>query len=543
MFSLSIIDDKNPGKIARVEEVQRFSDLSDIILSEHYSPSQFTGTIRCKADFQSADFIALDVDSGSTLEQAIQILNEANKKFLIATTRSHQQKKNGEAADRFRVIMPLAETIANGEYYRLTLKKVAELLPFVDDSCLEEARFFYKSKDVIYESIGGTPIETTATKSNLHKKPRKRAATFLKSGANRGQWHDDLYSTCRELRDCGYTIDETTNLIHSVAIRHGDGKLDKHDTDTIQDAYTREPKPEYSPPQIEAIPTQSITFPTPESQTEAVKAQRAQRLKSIENRLSFISPFFDEAGFFLGQGLTVIGAVSGDGKSTTAANILCRFIETDSTSRRILLITNEETAEAALSRTACGLHGIDYIKYRGKELPAETMNLINNSVDRLNLKVQVIDGDMGDLQTTNLEDIKTILENAKKAPDQWAMVILAYYQTVYSSNNPNLNDHGPILKQLGNYMKSFVKDSSLPLIVFAQLKNADEFSSSVKNRLENDKHLYNHAYNVIEIVKDIDTRTTRFNFDKTRFAEVKDGCLTLRLEGTRFTQVVNPGEF
>ncbi|MEI8378005.1 MAG: DUF5906 domain-containing protein [bacterium] len=126
-------------------------ELSEVINQGHAFCVELTGNNRCEKNFKSADLVVLDFDGGATIEEIKN--NDFIKQHagLLYTTPSHP--KNGE--DRFRVILPLEETITSKSEYKKLLKSILKKFPQADQSCSDATRFYYGCRGSNPEPLGG----------------------------------------------------------------------------------------------------------------------------------------------------------------------------------------------------------------------------------------------------------------------------------------------------------------------------------------------------------------------------------------------------
>jgi len=71
--------------------------------------------------------IAIDIDEGTTLQEAIDLLQQYT--YILYTTKSHQIEKNGKMCDRFRIVMPTITYFhVNNEQHSEMIKNIAEII-------------------------------------------------------------------------------------------------------------------------------------------------------------------------------------------------------------------------------------------------------------------------------------------------------------------------------------------------------------------------------------------------------------------------------
>lgn len=248
---------------------------------------------------------------------------------------------------------------------------------------------------------------------------------------------------------------------------------------------------------------------------ESYRRNKALRASILENRIPFISPQFDP-DFFLCQGMTIVGAKSGESKSTTCANIVSGFVK-HSPNKRVIVITNEEGPDAVIDRVSCVLIKRNYIDlYKGRMSSSDRQKIEETSI-KLSETVEIVDDPTWDMSC--LEDVIAVLEHAAK--NGVHMVIVDYLQTVTHSREHAHLESYQVSKKLGLYLKDYGRRVGVPVIVFAQLKPKTE-GASIQDRIQNDKTIYNHAFNVIEVIPNFQTLITEFIIHKGRF-ELKQG--------------------
>jgi hypothetical protein len=190
---------------------------------------------------------------------------------------------------------------------------------------------------------------------------------------------------------------------------------------------------------------------------------------------------------------------------------------------------NEEKGGTLLQRTACVLLKKSFAKFFHKGMfPAEE-DEVRSLAEELISRIVIVDSDPYD--TNCLEDIKTIITGAPSAGAN--LVLLDYYQNVnHSRDNPGMEPF-KILKELGFFLKEYGRANKVPLGVFCQLKS-DADAKDFKDRVENDKTVFNHAYNCLEIKPDKETGLTEFIVWKQRFAYEQFYKVVLKYDGGRY---------
>lgn len=266
-----------------------------------------------------------------------------------------------------------------------------------------------------------------------------------------------------------------------------------------------------------------------------LKKDRELRARAQSQSLPFIDGSLFE-DFRLVQGLYLLGAVSGQGKSTTAANILSAYADhcvKTGLKKKAYLLTNEELSDAALGRIACIQLNIPYNKYHKGRLSRTDHEAVEDQTINLLDHIYVANDPSYDMGT--LEDVQAVLEYARESGDV-GLVLLDYYQTVERSRE---NDEWPsfqVLKNLGSYLKDYGRRVDVPVIAFAQLKPNSE-GYHMKERVENDRTVYNHAFAAVEIKPDFERGVTEFIIHKDRFGDVQGKSIEMKFERGKYIAV------
>jgi replicative DNA helicase len=256
---------------------------------------------------------------------------------------------------------------------------------------------------------------------------------------------------------------------------------------------------------------------------------RDLRADMRRNRVPFISEDFCP-GFWLSQGLTLVGALSGQSKSTTAANIIAGFLDSID-GKQIVVISNEEATDAILERVACIHLGLSYLARYNGELNHMDNEAIEDHARELTKRVEIVP--MADWDMSCLEDVKAVLNYVPKMGDI-GLVVVDYLQTItHSRDEPSLETF-QVSKKFGLFLKDFGRRVRVPIVVFAQLKPKSD-TSQIQDRFQNDRTIYNHAFNVIEIIPDFDTLMTTFTIHKGRFFNKQGHEVVMKFNKGKYT--------
>lgn len=253
---------------------------------------------------------------------------------------------------------------------------------------------------------------------------------------------------------------------------------------------------------------------TPEVLRADYELKIQDRAMLRERSFPFIHPLFHPE-FQLTQGLILVGAITGQAKSTTNANVLAGFLES-CPDKKALVISNEETLDTVYNRVACVRLKLDFNRYHKGFLSESQAKAVESEArvlfDRI---IVVVEDDQWDMSF--FEDVKGALEYVAENPSGVGLVTIDYHQTIASSRTSRDLTQYDISKRLGLYLKNYGRRLGAPVVLFTQLKSVGPNSQDFKNRVEGDATMLNHAADAIEIVPDFQTSTTKFVIQKSRF--------------------------
>lgn len=232
---------------------------AELITKEAWSPPLYNDSKRrAVANFVEAYYVGIDVDSGTTLAEAIEACE--GRAAIIGTTKSHQKKKKDEpACDRFRIICRLAKAVVTPADYKATLLSIVnELGVNLDSQAADAARWFIPCVDVVFDQLAtGRPFEITHGQPAADVVATRRSAVQPASGAERGRlsrdtltflsmykvdanagapegWHRSFIKAAMDMKEQGYTEDEAASLLVTASPA---GALDSEDIVQLADVF------------------------------------------------------------------------------------------------------------------------------------------------------------------------------------------------------------------------------------------------------------------------------------------------------------------
>jgi len=245
-----------------------------------------------------------------------------------------------------------------------------------------------------------------------------------------------------------------------------------------------------------------------ERRKQTYEENRAARSSSILSRIPFIN---DETGLLVYPGVVLVGGISGRGKSTLLSNLLSGFIKSKP-DKKAVIITNEDLLASIYDRTACILTETSFFRYFDGQVTQEQEIRVQECVKQLMDRVEVVDDPNYDMSC--IEDVCAVLEYAARA--DLGLVAIDYYQTItHSRENPS-REYYQVLKDFGFWLKGYArKIPQVPVVTLVQLTGNKE--AEFKERVEADRTIYNHAFQVFELETDIAVRQTRAKIVKDRW--------------------------
>src|ERR1700677_3523660 len=175
----------------------------------------------------------------------------------------------------------------------------------------------------------------------------------------------------------------------------------------------------------------------------------------------FINSGFDDV-FSLEAGFTMLGAITGHGKTTALSAMIAHAYKNIRPDTRILVISNEQGKVNYLNRIACAILKIDYQKYRQRNsktwvFTQKQIDLVSQMSIALESKIKVLAmNDTTHKDLFVLENVIEVLDQVKKEEEKWALVAVDYLQTINLSleKGPNggSRQQVDISHAFGNYL-------------------------------------------------------------------------------------------
>jgi hypothetical protein len=248
---------------------------------------------------------------------------------------------------------------------------------------------------------------------------------------------------------------------------------------------------------------------------------------------------FDRVVPFFRKNIILIGAVSGEGKSTTVANI-AYFLMTQKNPRtgkpaKILILSNEEKTEDIYNRITCLGTGWKYSNH--DQLTPEQVERFNKAIPALASRITVINQNHNGSQgaTTSIEGIGEIFDNLIAKQDHYDAILIDYYQNVcISKKNPHLSEF-EVQARLTRMLDSYKNVYPAPIVMLAQLNPAsDENENYFPAKLQGRKLIINVSTCILEMIVNKKERVTKWKVWKSRFNDCVGEEIETGFENGRF---------
>lgn len=522
---LSIFVGSEPHDAVIAEKIVSvpFDDITSLVTSRMFSPFVFANNHRKKEFFDRTNLLVLDIDKGMSLFEAEGVISEHGLKAILGTTKRHTEEQN-----RFRIFLPLSETIRDERTYQLTWQSAKHLFPHCDDACKDVARFYFPCKEIVgrYEGIPfnvSKPAIGVVAEKKIEWKARSEkpkgtlylsTIQFVADPPKEGEWHRAFIKAAFDLKQNKYTFAEARAFLSKAT-----GHLDDTDEKQLLDVYeNRTVKPPYYGPtrqtQLEPTPSKKFARSQKTEKRSRVAASIDAQTARIQNSVPFMCDAFNNR-FRLSSGVTFIAGPTGRGKSTASANIIAEII--DKTTKDVLVAVNEETEDQVLARVACIRLGLNFVAFHQRTMVKERFDAVIAEIEKIEDRIEVVDRNAG-WNTNSLEDMVRLLQNIEADDNGFGAVVIDYLQAM-SESEDETKEKFQISKDFGKFLIGYSQRSKVPLVVFAQI-NSKSKSPEFGERVQNDKTFVNNVTVAIEMVTNIEEKTTKFVFHKDRFGDM-----------------------
>lgn len=237
--------------------------------------------------------------------------------------------------------------------------------------------------------------------------------------------------------------------------------------------------------------------------------------RMLQQRITLINDPLTAAVPFTRENLYLFCSYTGSGKSTTAANISYPLWKQG---KKALVLSNEESQQDVLFRIAAIELGLNFNDYKkGKMSDADKLRAMGLFPD-IARYIKVLDVTFKNGFTTKVEGIKSALDAIKTS--DYSCVMIDYYQLIKYSNVDQSKTAYENLNDLRVWMGLYIKNSNVPIVLFAQLYSISKRGGAAKDidaRIKDCSAIVEPATVIIEVAPNFENSTSDFIIHKDRF--------------------------
>lgn len=242
--------------------------------------------------------------------------------------------------------------------------------------------------------------------------------------------------------------------------------------------------------------------------------------EGAKNGMVFLHENFRKWIPMWGGNIVLIGARTGGGKSSVAANLMYSTIQQKnpltSKNRKVLCISAEETPTQVFARLTCLFKNYNFNEQ--DEFTEEQKKDIIDFIPKWARNGVSVIGEDGRGSTSTLEGIQSILTNLLDTKTHYDLIMIDYIQKITTSKkNPQMQQF-LVLKEVMNLLDSFKNVYPGAIVVLSQIKANDaEDTLDFQDRLRGSKDIITPCTTALELVPDVKLLRSRFIVRKNRY--------------------------
>ena len=259
----------------------------------------------------------------------------------------------------------------------------------------------------------------------------------------------------------------------------------------------------------------------------ALVASNDEYMEAARNAMVFINSDFGKLVPYFRKNLILVGGDTGDGKSTTVANLIYSTItrQNPATGKagRVLVLSNEEAPEDFYNRVTSIARGWKYTnhdQFTEEQRKSYSAHIpIWASKGRLTIIGDTYQGVPG--WTTTVEGIEAVFENLLRENEIYDTVIIDYYQNIKRSKiNPKLDQY-QVQSMLAAVLDKMKLRYPGAIVMMAQMKKltGEEDTTPFNVRFKGSKEICDKATFICELIPERKLLRSKWLVWKSRFTE------------------------
>lgn len=242
--------------------------------------------------------------------------------------------------------------------------------------------------------------------------------------------------------------------------------------------------------------------------------------EGAKNGMMFLHESFRKWVPMWGGNIVLIGARTGGGKSSVAANLIFSTIQQKSPvtgkNRKVLCLSAEETPVQVFSRLTCLAKNWNFNEQ--DEFTEEQNSEIIGFIPKWAKNGVSVIGEDGRGSTSTLEGIEAILNNLLDTKTNYDLILIDYIQKITTSKkNPQMQQF-TVLKEVMNLLDRFKNVYPGAICVLSQLKANDaEETLDFQTRLRGSQDIITACTVALELVAEPKILRSRFIVRKNRY--------------------------
>jgi archaellum biogenesis ATPase FlaH len=210
---------------------------------------------------------------------------------------------------------------------------------------------------------------------------------------------------------------------------------------------------------------------------DQILERQRQYMDSAKHAMRFLTKEFDGVVPYFGKNIILIGASTGEGKSTTTANLILKNLVQG---KRTLIITNEEAAGDVINRVACLTKGWNYTNH--DQITDEQKAFFEEFARKTQKYITVVEDTYKDPRTgethmgvtTTVEGVTGLLHSLIRDSLHYDAIVIDYIQKISRFKmRPNAKEWeamNSMIYEIDNFKNLYMS----PVVVFAQLHNSSQ---------------------------------------------------------------------